>query len=149
MKGVNQVRIGTSHSLVLLFSALAFIAFAISCSDISKNKAKSPIAEGEEWFKSYCVMCHGENGDGQGNMADKLQAPPSDLRLIAQRRNGVFPDEEIAKIIAGVENVPGHNETGEMPAWWETFKRSENITDDKVLEEKIDHIVAYLKSIQQ
>ncbi len=149
MKKVNQIRKATSSSFWLLISVIGLVVFAFSCNDISKDKAKSPVAEGEEWYKSYCVMCHGEDGSGQGNMADKLQAPPSDLRTIAQRRNGVFPDEEIAKIIAGVENVPGHNETGEMPAWWETFKKSENITDDKVLEEKIDHIVAYLKSIQQ
>jgi mono/diheme cytochrome c family protein len=149
MKSVNQISRVVTRNLWLLFSVIGIVVFAFSCNDVSKEKAKSPVAEGEEWYKSYCVMCHGENGDGQGHMADKLQAPPSDLRLIAQRRNGVFPDEEIAKIIAGVENVPGHNETGEMPAWFETFKKSENITDEKVLDEKISHIVAYLKSIQQ
>ena len=149
MKEINQIQKATSRSFWLLFSVIGIIVLAISCSDVSKNKTQSPVAEGEEWFKSYCVMCHGENGDGKGNMADKLQAHPADLRLIAQRRNGVFPNEEIAKIIAGVENMPGHNETGEMPAWWETFKKSENITDDKVLDEKISHIVAYLKTIQQ
>lgn len=149
MKSVNQIIRTASRNLWLLFFVAGVFVFALSCNDVSKEKAKSPLAEGEEWFKSYCVMCHGEDGSGQGNMADKLQAPPSDLRLIAQRRNGVFPDEEIAKIIAGVENVPGHNETGEMPAWWDTFKKAENITDDKVLQEKINHIVLYLKSIQQ
>jgi len=148
MKEIHQMRKVVARGLWLLFSVMGFTVFVLSCSDVSKKKAQSPVAEGGEWFKSYCVICHGEKGDGKGIMVDQLEAAPADLTTIAQRRNGVFPDEEIAKIIAGKEDVPGHS-TGEMPAWWDTFKKSEGITDDKVVEEKINHIVAYLKTIQQ
>ncbi|HFA50045.1 MAG TPA: c-type cytochrome [Bacteroidetes bacterium] len=127
-------------------AGMAFIA--ISCGKPKAETQKMAVAEGEEWFKSYCVICHGENADGKGNMATLLNTPPLDLTAIAKRRNGVFPDAEVAKIIAGVENVPGHS-TGDMPAWFETFKKSEGITDEKVLQEKINNIVAYLKTVQQ
>ena len=90
----------------------------------------------------------GENGDGQSQIGYTMETPPKNLRQIAKRRNGVFPDAEISKIIAGVENVPGHS-TNVMPAWWDAFKKAEGITDEKVLQAKIDHITAYLKTIQE
>ncbi len=144
MKSSHRNGSAWSSSLPAILFAFALVAFAISCA----NDKKEGIAEGEEWFKSYCTPCHGENGDGQTQMASLMDTPPKNLRQIAKRRNGQFPDAEISKIIAGVESVPGHSTT-DMPAWWETFKKSENITDEKVLQEKIDHITAYLKTIQE
>jgi mono/diheme cytochrome c family protein len=144
MKSSHQNRATMGRLLPAILFAFALVAFAIGCA----NDKKQGIAEGEEWFKSYCTPCHGENGDGQSQMAGMMETPPKNLRQIAQRRNGQFPDAEISKIIAGVENVPGHSTT-DMPAWWETFKKAEGITDEKVLQEKIDHITAYLKTIQE
>ena len=123
-------------------------AVAILSNGCGTEKAKSPVAEGGEYFKAYCTMCHGDNAKGEGHMAAMLNTPPSDLTKIAQRRSGNFPDAEIASIIYNIENVPGHS-IGDMPVWSETFKKSEGITDEAVLKEKIDHIVAYLKTIQQ
>lgn len=148
MKSIYQNGKPLQHFLPVLLLSAGIILSPIGCADSAAEKEKSAVAEGGEWFNSYCVMCHGEKGDGKGNMASLLNTPPLDLTKIAQRRNGTFPDAEIAKIIANIENVPGHS-TGDMPVWWETFKKSEGITDEKVLQEKIDHIVAYLKTIQQ
>jgi mono/diheme cytochrome c family protein len=139
----NSAAFGLSLPMSLVVFAL--LAFAIGCTSESK---KEGVAEGEVWFKSYCTPCHGEKGDGQSAVASMLSSPPKNLRQIAKRRNGVFPDAEISKIIAGVENVPGHSTT-DMPAWWDAFKKAEGITDEKVLQEKIDHITAYLKTIQE
>ena len=122
------------------------LLLAYSCSDMSKKK--TVVEQGNEFFQSYCVICHGQYADGRGNMADRLNTPPMDLTTIAKRRGGIFPDEEISKIIAGVEKVPGHS-TGEMPAWWETFKKSEDLKKDKEVQAVIDNIVAYLKAIQK
>ena len=113
---------------------------------VSEAVAKTPVEEGKEWYISYCTMCHGEDGKGGGALADSLSRPPVDLTTITLRR-GSYDDALIAKIIAGVEDVPGHS-TGDMPAWFETFKESEGISDEAVLNEKIDHIVAYLETIQ-
>lgn len=141
MKSSDQKRRALSLYLPIFVFMFGLILFALSC----KREA---VAEGEEWFKSYCTPCHGENADGVSQMAGMMETPPKNLRQIAKRRNGVFPDAEISKIIAGVEKVPGHSTT-DMPAWWEAFKKAEGITDEKVLQEKIDHITAYLKTIQE
>lgn len=145
MKNRQEKSVGSRISFSAILFVFALIVFAIGCANEAK---KEGIAEGEEWFKSYCTPCHGELGDGQSSMASMLSTPPKNLRQIAQRRNGVFPDAEISKIIAGVENVPGHSTT-DMPAWWDAFKKAEGITDEKVLQSKIDHITAYLKTIQE
>ena len=139
---------------IILGLGLLFV-FAISCTNATPEEAtdtvaeavtKTPVEEGHEWYISYCTMCHGEDGKGGGVLADSLKYPPLDLTTIALRR-GEFSKELMAKIIAGVENVAGHS-TGDMPAWFETFKESERITDEAVLNEKIDRIVAYLETIQ-
>lgn len=144
MKSSHQHRVAWGKWFPAFIFTFGLVAFAIGCA----NDKKTAVAEGEEWFKSYCVSCHGDNADGQSQIGAMMDTPPKNLRQIAKRRNGVFPDAEISKIIAGVENVPGHSTT-DMPAWWETFKKSEGITDEKVLQQKIDHITAYLKTIQE
>ena len=144
--------------LITTLTGLAAFVMLISCTNSATEKTTdeveavaettmlTPIEEGREWYISYCTMCHGEDGKGKGVLADSLQQPPLDLTTITLRREG-FSKELMAKIIAGVEKVPGHS-NGDMPAWLETFKKSEGITDEAVLNEKIDHIVAYLESIQ-
>jgi mono/diheme cytochrome c family protein len=146
MKNLNLKQTIKGRFLMACFVATGMFLFAISCSN-SEN-TNTAIHEGNEFFQSYCVICHGKYADGRGNMADMLNTPPMDLTTIAKRRSGNFPEEEIFKIIAGKEKVPGHS-TGDMPAWWETFKKSEDISKDKEVKEKIDHIVAYLKAIQK
>lgn len=116
--------------------------------EVIQNEAKAAIADGAEFFNSYCTMCHGEKGKGDGHMADKLDKAPPDLTMIAARRDGIFPEEVIKDIVAGRQKLPGHGDN-EMPNWFETLKKSENISDESIIEGKIDHIVAYLASIQQ
>ncbi len=116
---------------IMVFSILAI--FAIRC---ASDNHKSAVAEGEVWFKSYCVSCHGENGDGQSQIGAMMDTPPKNLRQIAQRRNGQFPDAEISKIIAGVENVPGHSTT-DMPPWWEAFKKRRGLPTKRCFSKKL------------
>ena len=113
----------------------------------TETVAQHPLEEGKDLFISYCVMCHGQDGKGEGPLAENLRQPPVDLTTITLRR-GEFSRELIHKIIAGVDEVPGHSNI-DMPAWFETFKESEKITDEKIINQKIDHLVTYLESIQQ
>jgi mono/diheme cytochrome c family protein len=110
--------------------------------------AKTPIERGQELFQSYCVLCHGENADGNGPMAEVLKAQPSNLRTIQSRRDGTFPEEELYKIIDGREPVPGHG-SGDMPVWGKTFINSENLNTEQEMQADIKALVEYLKTIQQ
>ncbi|MEO1261542.1 MAG: cytochrome c [Bacteroidota bacterium] len=144
-QSLNQKLIRRLIKTTFIFFGLLLLA--ISCSDTAnQNEA---VAEGNELFQSYCVICHGKYADGRGNMADRLNTPPMDLTTIAKRRGGNFPKEVIFNIIAGKDNVPGHSVGTDMPAWWDTLKKSEDISNDKEVRQKIEHIVAYLKEIQK
>ncbi|MEL7124240.1 MAG: cytochrome c [Bacteroidota bacterium] len=147
------------HRLILLLLFLCLILLvSTGCNNSTEQTndeveeinteeiAKSSVEEGKEWYTSYCTMCHGKDGSGDGILIDKLQQIPPDLRTLSLR-GGEFSRDLISNIIAGVENVPGHS-TGDMPAWFETFKESEGITDEAVLREKINRIVDYLETIQ-
>ena len=155
----------SNHLFTRLFSLLMILGLLFVLPMCTDNKAAdkttkedteanteeevtmTPIEEGKAFFISYCYMCHGEDGKGGGTLAENLKNPPADLTTITLR-HGEFSKEMIHTIIAGVEDVPGHSK-GDMPAWFETFKESEGITDEKVINQKIDNIVAYLETIQQ
>jgi len=98
-------------------------------------------------YKTYCAVCHGPGGKGDGPLADNLRFHPPDLTLIAKRNGGVFPDETVHKIIDGRKPVKGHGGP-DMPVWGDAFKNSESgFSDDKV-REKIQGLVDHLRSLQ-
>lgn len=104
------------------------------------------VERGERLYVAYCQVCHGEHGDGP--MADLLKTPPLDLTRIAARRDGKFPDEAITQKISGKDRILGHSES-DMPIFWVAIKNGENLQDDHEVEERIQLLVRYLKSIQE
>jgi len=111
------------------------------------HKASDPLARGEELYVSYCKICHGMKGE-EGPMADMLKVQPPDMSLIAARRDGNFPEEEIRKIIDGTEQVKGHGH-GDMPIWGKVFKKAEDLETEAEMQEEFKKIVMYLESIQR
>ncbi len=111
------------------------------------HKETSPLARGEELYVSYCKICHGEYGDGP--MVELLKAETPDLTKIAARRDGAFPEEEIHMIIDGRKKLEKGHGSGDMPIWGVTFRESENLKSDELVDEEIDKLVMYLKSIQR
>lgn len=104
---------------------------------------------GASSYRTYCASCHGLEGRGDGPVAGVLQTPPANLRRIAQRNGGTFPDGEIARKIDGRFEIGAHG-TREMPVWGRVF--SQGIPDSGVAESvtrgQVAVLVEYLKSIQ-
>lgn len=111
------------------------------------QKASDPIERGKELYISYCQICHGKDGE-TGPMSEELKVYPPDMRKIAARNGGEFPDERVFEIIKGEKEVTGHNRA-DMPLWGDTFRESEGLASDEAVNEEIRHIVAYLKTIQE
>jgi mono/diheme cytochrome c family protein len=95
-------------------------------------------------YSAYCAVCHGPSGRGDGQIASALKTRPPDLTLIAARRKGTFPSDEVARIIDGGKPMKAHGD-GDMPAWGEALAKS---YDTLPVEERIRRLVAYLESIQ-
>lgn len=79
--------------------------------------------DGPTLYKSYCAVCHGLNGKGDGPMAALLKTTPPDLTRIAERNGGKFPRAAVEKIISGVEPRPSGHGPREMPVWGPIFSQ--------------------------
>ncbi len=138
-----------------VFSIRKFIIYVIfgtlllawACQNQGTTENAVAAASGEDMYISYCQICHGNQNEA-GPMAEVLKSVPLDLSLIAVRRNGEFPRNEIIKIIDGRSTLQGHRNQ-EMPIWGKTFKESEGLESNKKVKEKIELIVDYLESIQR
>ena len=104
-------------------------------------------ATGDYLFRTYCAACHGASARGDGPLADSMRRRPSNLTEIAKRNKGVFPSEEMLRVIDGRQPVKGHGGP-DMPVWGDVFARSVDGSDPAVVQARIKALVAYLESIQ-
>jgi mono/diheme cytochrome c family protein len=109
------------------------------------SSASGDAERGAQRFRELCASCHGRDGAGLGPVAASLKRPPPDLRRIAMRRGGHFPEAEIAACIDGRRSCPPHG-TREMPVWgvWGLRARAE----DGALNPAMADLLAFLASIQ-
>lgn len=105
--------------------------------------------QGRDDFVRYCAACHGMEADGNGPVAPTLRTAPPDLRRIAARRNGTFPEAAILRIIDGRDPVVAHG-SREMPVWGEELSRevASGPGADAMARGKALLILRYLQSVQ-
>jgi mono/diheme cytochrome c family protein len=102
---------------------------------------------GSYLFRTYCAACHGKEAKGDGPLASELRFAPADLTLFAKRSGGVYPTEQVFRIIDGRKALKGHGGP-DMPVWGDAFKGSADGLSEEKVKEKIDALVDFLKSIQ-
>jgi cbb3-type cytochrome c oxidase subunit III len=95
-----------------------------------------PAYEGRRLYVSYCQLCHGTGGKGDGPLAVQMQIRPADLTTTVRSRS----DTILRKIITGVgrQTITGrdrHNLLSDaMPEWKDIFNDSQ-----------VDALIAYLR----
>jgi mono/diheme cytochrome c family protein len=95
-----------------------------------------PAYEGRRLYVSYCQLCHGTGGKGDGPLAQKMQIRPADLTTTVRSRS----DTILKKIITGEgrQTITGrdrHNLLSDaMPEWKDIFS-----------DFQIDALIAYLR----
>ena len=105
------------------------------------------VLEGEQLFKAYCASCHGRTGRGDGPAAQSLKTPPPDLTSIAQRNNGAFPRERMARLIEEGQPAPAAHGSKDMPVWGPIFSGLA-LGSYKPSNPRVEDVVSYLESIQ-
>jgi mono/diheme cytochrome c family protein len=106
-----------------------------------------PSLDGPTLYATYCAVCHGKAGDGQGPMAPSLKVRVPDLTEIAKRNGGVFPFARVEKTIDGTELAGLAHGTREMPVWGPLFSQ---VTYDRDYGRvRIHNLTKYLQSIQK
>lgn len=94
-------------SIMCLFSILL---------STNTNAEYSKSFEGYQVFNTYCFICHGKDGKGNGPLASKLDTSPTDLtddKIMSKRS-----DKELKRIVEG--SLPhGNTANGKtnMPRW--------------------------------
>ncbi len=123
-------------------------AFVVLLGGVPEEAEQSPSPTTRRaTYMTYCAVCHGTDGRGNGMLAERLRVQPPDLTLLTQRNKGTYPKEMVLRIIDGREPVKGHG-GADMPVWGDAFKDSGEGYSEKKVQEKIEGLVEYLKSIQ-
>jgi mono/diheme cytochrome c family protein len=62
---------------------------------------RTTIARGQQMYNSYCIVCHGAKGKGDGNVVPKFPMPPS---LHSDKVRG-YPDGAIFHVMTAGQNL--------------------------------------------
>lgn len=120
------------HAIVL------WTLFALNAPDVSANPP--PAYEGRRLYVSFCQLCHGVDGKGQGPLAKAMHISPADLTTTVRSRS----DTILTKIITGEgrQTITGrdrHNLLSEaMPEWRDVFS-----------EDQVKALIAYLRFLSR
>lgn len=107
-------------------------------------------ASGQQMYTTYCAVCHGATGIGNGPAATALKVPPANLSLLSRKNNGVFPAAHVASVLEfGVEN-PAHG-TAVMPIWGDLMLSLHPNSNSNAIEmhQRVANLTNYLKQIQK
>lgn len=140
---------------LLIFPALIVLACTVAAQDQPQNQTKkiehstikstSP-ASGKEMFTSYCAVCHGTAGKGDGPAATALKTPPSDLTQLSKNNGGKFPSMKIMSTIRGTANLPAHG-SEDMPVWGPLF-RSISGGHESEVQQREANLTRYIETLQ-
>jgi len=131
---------------MLLMAALASIQAAAQQPTIKRAPAqRTSAASGQEMFDSYCAVCHGKAGAGNGPAAAALKIPPANLTLLAQHNGGTFPTEHVSGVLQGAA-FPAHG-SKDMPIWGPVLSAVSNGAQESHL--RVYNLTEYIKSLQK
>lgn len=128
-----------------LFSCLFSVAAAVG--PVNAQDAEL----GAELYADYCAACHGATGKGDGDMANVITIPATNLTTLASGNDGEFPMLKVIHVIDGRTGIRAHG--GPMPLFGRVFSR-EGSDDDSygtTLETRgrILSLAMYLESLQE
>jgi cytochrome c553 len=135
----------TRYVLIALVGLTLSAGAAAAQTKIEKAPIKNtPASDAGKMFNTYCAVCHGKEGKGDGPAAKSLAKVPADLTKLAARNNGTFPEIKVRRYIEGLDEVAAHG-TRDMPMWGDLF-RSLNRDTAQI---RIEALAQYLKSMQK
>ena len=107
---------------------------------------RSNAASGQEMYTTYCAVCHGTDGTGNGPAATALKIPPVNLTELAQKNNGKYPALHVSSVIRGEADLPAHGNK-DMPVWGPLFRRISQGNEGEV-QQRIANLNQHIESVQ-
>jgi mono/diheme cytochrome c family protein len=96
-------------------------------------------------FTTYCAVCHGPGGKGNGPAAAALKSQPADLTQLSKKNGGQFPSGRISSAIEGREVVVAHG-SRDMPIWGKIFEEME---DADLVRLRLFNLTEYVRTLQE
>lgn len=103
-------------------------------------------ASGKEMYESYCAVCHGTDGKGNGPAASALKTPPTDLTTLSKNNGGKYPSLKVSAAIRGDSDITAHG-TKEMPVWGSLFRDMSQGHEGEV-QQRVNNLTKYIESLQ-
>lgn len=114
----------------------------------SPANIQARIDNGQHLFIDFCASCHGFDGSGDGPVAEFLNVPLPDLRLLKQNHGGTFPAQHVFETIEGSDDARAHG-TRDMPVWGNVWSEEDGVAVQlDVVQRRIDEIVEYVRTLQ-
>ena len=134
--------------VLLLVVFVAFACIPANAQPVVKKGSVTPTspASGQEMFTTYCAVCHGKAGKGDGPAASALKKNPANLTELTQRNGGKFPDLKVYGTIKGESETPAHG-SRDMPMWGSVFQSLSHGSQGEV-QMRIANLTAFVQSIQ-
>ena len=142
--------------LILVFSVLIVFTCMATAQDQTQDQAKPTIqhvtvkptspASGKEMYTSYCAVCHGTDGKGNGPAASALKVPPTDLTLLSKNNGGKYPSLKVSSAIHGEGAVPAHG-SKDMPVWGPLFWNMSGGHEGEV-QQRVANLTKYIETLQ-
>jgi mono/diheme cytochrome c family protein len=101
---------------------------------------------GAEMYRTYCAVCHGLAGKGNGPAAPALKQALPDLTLLSKKSGGQFPSFRVSNIIQGDAEITAHG-SKEMPMWGDVFRSLRR--DELVVKLRVHNLADYIESLQE
>jgi len=141
----------TLKSVMICVAFMLFGLAMVAQEQPQKTIKKVPVsptsaASGSEMYKTYCAVCHGTDGKGNGPAASALKSAPTDLTQLSKNNGGKFPDMKIASTIRGEGNVAAHG-TPDMPMWGHLFWGMSHGHEGEV-QQRVANLTKYIDSLQ-
>ena len=124
----------------------ALLASLLTLACISAEAAEP---DGAGLFVNYCAACHGAVGEGDGPVAASLAVGVPNLRTLALRNGGEFPEGAVSAFIDGRELRAAHGDR-QMPIWGDVFAALERGDggDEDVVAARINAVVRFIGTLQ-
>ena len=101
---------------------------------------------GKEMFTSYCAVCHGPNGQGDGPAAAAMKKPTPDLTRLSAANGGKYPELSVIHTLSAREVISHGSQ--EMPVWGVLLKSVSN-RDNDIARMRVLNLTAYIKTLQK
>lgn len=106
---------------------------------------RTSATSGQEMFVTYCAVCHGKDGKGDGPAVEALKGKPADLTQLAKKNGGKYPGNLVMATIDRV-NLPAHG-SKEMPIWGTLFSSISSSQGEVQL--RIANLTKYIETLQE